>query len=674
MRSPHPLSVLIAVFRKEVLEGLRNRRALFFAFGLPLFLYPALIVLFSMLEKQHFEIMERQVGRICVVSRGEGSLTSRIASWLEADEGFDVVRGDGLPELLGPIREALEDGGSIDTATIRSALLADSADVLLTVLADTSGRSSGLPTVGVVFMGEEEASFALVRRVTESLDSLRSEIFDARARYARLMNPWRDIVLVVHDSAIRTARSGRYLGSILPMLILFISLTGGSYIALDSVAGERERGTLESLLSQPVGRASIIGGKALAVICASLTAVLTSCVGLLISGALMPEGLLQGVELAIPETGAILEGFLASLPLVLQIAAALMIVTSLARSYKAAQNYLLPVTLLLLVAGMLVTSAEMEHTLTMALLPIAGQAFAFRELLAGTGDALMVAVSTACGLAYGGLGLWWAAGLLSGEGVLLKRSGGSRPRGISPARRAVGLGLLVLLGLYYFSGLLAEWEPLTGIAVTEWAFVLGASVAYMAIFGLGGPAVGIRRPSLRSVAVALLLVAPLSLAAFLVLQLQSVFLPLPEMLRQLLQPLEEAGTLETLLVLVITPAICEELLFRGVIMRQLAQEISQPRAILVTAILFGAFHMSIYRFLPTFVVGLVLGWICFASGSLIPSMLLHAAYNLAARYLLPEDPAAGMLLFIVMAIVSLLLAIMIIPRPWPVVGRGSRSG
>ncbi|MBN1435276.1 CPBP family intramembrane metalloprotease [Candidatus Fermentibacterales bacterium] len=634
-------SGVAGIFRREVREGLRNRRALFLAFGLPLVLYPGLVFLFTTLERQQFEVMENQPAEVSVIAPANDSLASATIRWLEGDSRVIVRHLTALPEdslTVAPGTDLMR-GEHPDTSRVRRAIRADSVDALILLLprAQAGPHGGELPLLGVFFEGRSEESFARTRRVTASLDSLRGELFELRARLAGVMNPWRDMILVVHDSSMRIARSGRYLGSILPFLIMFIALTGGSYIALDAVAGERERGTLESLLSQPVHRLAIVAGKALAVFCASGVAVVTAGIGLLLGSAFMPLESMEGVEMAFPETSALVEGMLASIPLVLEIAAALMIVSALARSYKEAQNYMLPLSLLLMVAGVLSTSSRIPFSPGLSLIPLTGQAFAIRELLSGGGDPLLIAASSVSGTVYGLAGLFWASEMLSGEGILIRRQRSRPPKGVSPARRAIVLGLAVLLGLYYLSGLLAGWSPLLGIAVTEWGFLMIMATGFVLVFGLRPSSVGLRPASSISLGVALASAVPLAVLAAAVLLLQSILFPIPASLSELMKPIARATVAETVLILSLTPAVCEELLFRGVIMRQMAREISQPRAVVVSAVLFGAFHLSIYRFLPTLAVGLALGWLSFASGSILPAILLHACYNLAARYLIPES-------------------------------------
>jgi ABC-2 type transport system permease protein/sodium transport system permease protein len=88
-----------------------------------------------------------------------------------------------------------------------------------------------------------------------------------------------------------------------------------------------------------------------------------------------------------------------------------------------------------------------------------------------------------------------------------------------------------------------------------------------------------------------------------------------------------------LVTLAITPAVCEEFYFRGYLMGALQKYAHPAAAIVISAFLFGAFHviatsaLSTERFLPSTFMGLLLGWLCYRTQSVLPGMLLHATHN-----------------------------------------------
>jgi sodium transport system permease protein len=109
-------------------------------------------------------------------------------------------------------------------------------------------------------------------------------------------------------------------------------------------------------------------------------------------------------------------------------------------------------------------------------------------------------------------------------------------------------------------------------------------------------------------------------------------LPVPkemlEQLRRSLIPLDGSrGFLATLLLVAVSPAVCEEALFRGPVLRGLRARLGGPAAAALTALLFGLFHLDVYRLIPSTLLGLLLGVIALESGSIVPSIIAHFCNN-----------------------------------------------
>jgi sodium transport system permease protein len=109
-------------------------------------------------------------------------------------------------------------------------------------------------------------------------------------------------------------------------------------------------------------------------------------------------------------------------------------------------------------------------------------------------------------------------------------------------------------------------------------------------------------------------------------------LPVPEAVKDSMRRLVVPGSGPRLLLwdvlgLAIAPAVCEEALFRGLVLPSLRTRFSVISSVVLTALLFGAFHLSIYRFVPTALLGVVLGLLRVWSGSLLSPIAFHVANN-----------------------------------------------
>jgi sodium transport system permease protein len=141
--------------------------------------------------------------------------------------------------------------------------------------------------------------------------------------------------------------------------------------------------------------------------------------------------------------------------------------------------------------------------------------------------------------------------------------------------------------------------------------------------------VALRRPAPTALLGAILIGASAWAA---VAMLSEWLVPVPkdvlEQLKKALLPQDQGrGLLTSLLLVAVTPALCEEVLFRGVVLRGLATRLSGPAAIISTGVLFGMFHLDVWRLLPTTLLGIVLSWLAYESRSLVPSMVAHFINN-----------------------------------------------
>jgi sodium transport system permease protein len=108
-------------------------------------------------------------------------------------------------------------------------------------------------------------------------------------------------------------------------------------------------------------------------------------------------------------------------------------------------------------------------------------------------------------------------------------------------------------------------------------------------------------------------------------------LPLPEHQARVLEELvERPSLLSALAMFALVPAVCEEILFRGVLARSLGRRWRLPAAAAISAVVFALYHVSIVQALPTLTLGFLLGLIAIRADSVLPSMIAHALNNALA--------------------------------------------
>ncbi len=443
------------------------------------------------------------------------------------------------------------------------------------------------------------------------------------------------------------------LGALVPLILVLMTITGAVYPAIDLTAGERERGTLEVLVAAPVPRLGLLLAKYVAVL---TVATLTALVNL---------GMMT-VTLLVSGLGPMLFGAGSLSPLVLAqvlglmllfaafFSAVLLALTSFARSFKEAQAYLIPLMLVALMPGMLSLLPNVQLRGPLLVAPLLNVVLLARDLFDGTAQAVPAAVVVLTTLLYALAAVALAARVFGAEAVLYSQQGSwsdlfRRPRQPRPAPTpSAALLCLALMFPAYFvlTGVLAQLGglPLEG----RLAVMAAANVVLFGGFPLASAWAGrVRLPS------ALRLAAPgwqaCAAAALLGLSLwpfahelilaerAAGFATLsPEQLERVREVLGQWRALSpavVVLALAVIPAVLEELFFRGYLFSALYRPERPWAAVLGTAALFGAFHLivtdslAVERLLPSTLLGVVLGWVAWRSGSVLPGMLLHTLHN-----------------------------------------------
>ncbi len=598
------------VYGKELRETLRDRRTLFVMVLFPLVVYP----LMSLLLAQ--------------VMAGKASKNAAHAS---------RVAINGTPAETAPLRKMIE---------------ADHTDFALQASGDNTDVELGRLDALIVIGGAGHAGKTPAAVV---FDETRDFSNQARDRIDHLLAgalpPQCQPLYAVADRSIAPgAKVGGYLLSkVLPLVVVIMVMLGAFYPAIDITAGERERGTLETILASPVDRFDLMTGKVLAV--ATLAAV-TGMLNLVSISLTMLEGIrmMGGASdaLRIPWTRT-LAALTMVVPSAFLFASVMVAVGAMARGFKEAQNLLTPIYFLCITPALIAGLGEYEMAGVALVVPGVNVTLLARAIVLGNariGPALAVIAST---LAYGGIALALAARLYDSERLLyaddqrltlrdwLRRllfgasdgkDEGALARGVSAGDALMLFGLAYVLLFFVFFPLQAR-NLEVGLVASEWGGLFGLVAIYARLTRQRlGAVLVIGRPSARALLGALLC----GLSAWVAIGLLAEWIAPPprelvESLRRQISPPGGRGLFVTLLLMAVTPAICEEALFRGPILRGLATRLSPLAAAVLTGVFFGLFHFDVWRFLPTGLLGVILSLIAWRARSIVPAMLAHAVNN-----------------------------------------------
>jgi len=220
-----------------------------------------------------------------------------------------------------------------------------------------------------------------------------------------------------------------------------------------------------------------------------------------------------------------------------------------------------------------------------------------------------------------------------------------------PAEALVFIGAIALLYFHLGARLQAAWGE-WGLLASQWGLLALAALAFV---GLGRydarRTLALRRPAPRALLAAVLIALggmPVGwLIGWVQVRLFAPDLQGLEALERLLSATDAQRAMWLVFVAALTPALCEELVFRGVLLQSLGRELRPWRAIVLSAAVFGAFHLSFetaLRFLPTMWIGLLMATVVWHSRSIFASMVMHFVNNALVVLMLWSPRVRGLAL------------------------------
>jgi sodium transport system permease protein len=394
--------IISTVFRKEMVDTLRDRRALIFMIVVPLVLFPLLFqVMISVTRRQEQKAQAKKL-RVACLDQGN------------APRFIQMLRERGDVELLTDVPAdsvaALIRADSLDGAFLFAASFDDDVAELKPGRLDLYFKSTGDNRI-------------LEQRLRETVERYEKELLDERFNRLELD---RSIVQAVklesHNVASMEERLGKSVGGIVPYMFILFCFMGAMYPAIDLGAGEKERGTLETLLTAPVNRFHILLGKFGVVVVSGLLSAGVSISGLFIAikrSPDMPSELLDVILRVLGwDTIILLMSLL--LPLTIFFAGVLLSVSLSARSFKEAQSLISPLNIAVILPAGIGLTPGIELGFANAWIPVLNVSLATKEILAGTiqpGELAVVYVSL---IALAVASLWGSAWWFGRESTIFR--------------------------------------------------------------------------------------------------------------------------------------------------------------------------------------------------------------------------------------------------------------
>ncbi|KID57553.1 sodium ABC transporter permease [Pseudoalteromonas luteoviolacea] len=381
---------MFEVFLKEVKELLRDRKTLFFVIALPIVIFPILFALLGFLASKTTFEAEQKVHTYYLAN---ADLFPEFAQMLFYHKSFKPYEGD-------------EQFDSIDA--LKAAVKAGKIDVGIEIPKQQDKQVSVSPEQAVwhvVFNDAQSINFVykrLEKLINKYAAGIRSATLEAlgapKAHHSAILKP---ITITKVDTADIRENYGEKLGALIPYMLIPLVLMGASYPAIDLGAGEKERGTLETLLLTPVTRTQLVLGKFLTILASSIACALVTvssmAIWISIAGGI---GVLDTIKDAFSSVtfADFMLIFALLLPVAVMLSSLVLAISIYARSFKEAQNYMGPLSMLVFVPIVVSVMPNMSLNTTTAWIPITNVSLAIKEIIKGTVDysaVMMIFVASA---------------------------------------------------------------------------------------------------------------------------------------------------------------------------------------------------------------------------------------------------------------------------------------
>lgn len=392
------------IYAKELRDLLRDRRTLISAIVIPTFIMPVIIIGFGKVAATVISRARQEVPLVMVVG---GADSPAVRAELEKSGRFRV-------ETATPDWRSL-----ISDKKVRAA-----AEIPPGF--DGALKGGSAPAVTLYdYQGEIKSSIA-VDQLDNFFTALRerttARLLAERGLPASVARPFE--VRRVNVAAPEKV-GGNLFGGMVPYFIIFLCMSGAMYPAMDLTAGEKERGTMETLLCCPAARTDIVLGKFLMVLTCSLGAVGLSLFSMgatvAVAGAALGPGSAApaGLAIAIDPMGIL--GVLAMvLPVAVLFSALLLAVSLFAKSFKEAQSYITPMMLVVILPAMGAMLPGVELSYRLAAVPILNVSLVSKEMLSGVWHWGLIAVIFGSTALYAAAALSAAVAMFKREGVIFR--------------------------------------------------------------------------------------------------------------------------------------------------------------------------------------------------------------------------------------------------------------
>jgi len=394
------------LFSKEIVGAVRDRRTLFFTVLFPLLFYPLLLTVMGRFTSAEKTRVEQTVPTVIVVDLAKDpGFADHLTAATALRPRFASDRGAGLADLK-----------------------ARAGQVMMVVERQSGSTGAGLH-VTLAYDQTDQAAAVAASRVRDFLETYLKDVLRAKLdvlgyKLDQLSPP---LTFAVEDTASGESVGRMVMSRLLPYFMLLAILTGSMGLGAEITAGEKERGTIATLLVSQLSRTQIVLGKFFTILAVSLVSSVLSAIGLLVGMRLAGGGLVSATVGSAPSGLAFTLGpsalgwmVVVLVPLAVILSALVLIVGSFARNQKEASAYLMPAYMVIVLVGIVSMTGGVSFTGTRFLIPVANALYVLQEIIGGQMQPVHLVYTFAANAVCGALLIVASIYVFRREGVLFR--------------------------------------------------------------------------------------------------------------------------------------------------------------------------------------------------------------------------------------------------------------
>ena len=396
------MKIIVAIFKKELTDVLRDKRTLFFMIVIPVIVMPLIFIGSIKFQEYQSKKSDEKILNIGLINK---TSDSQIRDYLLDQKGVYLVEDIDLDSLeLGIKNDSLQGGLYIHKNFIN----------------DISANAMG--KVEVYYKSSDLMSKAK-NRINNALDIYKNEVVSERLSQ---FNVDKDLLepldIINKDISTKKETIGKAVGGLIPyMLVIFIFL-GAMYPAIDLGAGEKERGSLETLLSSPATKFEITVGKLMVVSLAGMVSGLISVIGISVPFYFIgniPDQI-KSTVIEIISPFIIVSVIILMIPIAIFFASMLLSISFYARSFKEAQSLMGPLNIIIIVPLMLTLGPGIEIAHITALIPLINVGLLTKEILAGSAQPIYFIETLSSLLFFAAIGIRFSVYWFNKENTIFR--------------------------------------------------------------------------------------------------------------------------------------------------------------------------------------------------------------------------------------------------------------